>query len=518
MAGSGLTIPESLTPLIEKVGGKQRAALLIVGVVVAASIFGVSRWATAPQWAPAFTNMPMESVSEMTDKLQQSGIPFKLEKGGTEILVNEKDLARARVTLAKDGLPTKGRPGLELFDQPSWGMTDFTQRINYRRALEGELERTIGQMRGVEAAQVHLALHEQSNFRRQDKPANASVVLKTSGTVPPSPEVVQGIAHLVAGSVDGLTSDRVSVIDDSGRLLSEQGENGSLAALSNAQLKMQRDVESYLQSKAQDLINDMVGVGNARVKVNADLNFDRVDRQSQIIDPDRQATATEQRQEVGGVEGTQGASSNMAISYENTKVTESYSGSIGNIRKLSVAVLVNDKISSAATTETSDQTATESIKRTPEELAHIESLVRSAVGADSERGDVVTVISSQFGAEPSLFEERVKEDAAVVESPLAKYQYPILAAIVALVLVIGTLIGFKVFRKKQAEPPALEAKSTHEPRLAAPETVIPLPKVEEEPVFLDFLNRANLQRTVVSTIETKPNVSARAIRIWMKEG
>src|SRR5207237_3655917 len=113
---------------------------------------------------------------QMTDRLDQAGVKYKLERGGADVLVAATDLAKARVALARGGMPNAGRPGLELFDQPSWGMTDFTQRINYRRALEGELERTIGKIRDVQSAEVHLALNETSSFRQAEKPGRASVV------------------------------------------------------------------------------------------------------------------------------------------------------------------------------------------------------------------------------------------------------------------------------------------------------------------------------------------------------
>ncbi|HEY0776457.1 MAG TPA: hypothetical protein VGD56_00700, partial [Gemmatirosa sp.] len=150
-----------LQPAVDRLGGPRRALILLVGLLTAGLVFGVSRWATAPTFVPVFANVPVEQSGKMTDKLGEAGIEYHLEKGGTEIQVKTEDLARARVTLARDGgLPNAGRPGLELFDQPSWGMTDFTQRINYRRALEGELERTIGKMRGIEQAQVHVAMPE----------------------------------------------------------------------------------------------------------------------------------------------------------------------------------------------------------------------------------------------------------------------------------------------------------------------------------------------------------------------
>src|SRR3954466_1035617 len=190
---------DSLSSLFDRIGGPRRALIIVVGLAAAGLIFAVAQWAAEPTWVPAFSGVPLESVSAMTDKLDQASVKYKLERGGADIMVAASDLAKARVALAKGGLPNSGRPGLELFDQPSWSMTDFTQRINYRRALEGELERTIGHMRGIEAAQVHLALHETPSFGTAVTPEEASVVLKVTTDVP-APEVVSGIAHLVASS------------------------------------------------------------------------------------------------------------------------------------------------------------------------------------------------------------------------------------------------------------------------------------------------------------------------------
>src|SRR5215204_7592384 len=198
--------------MFDRIGGARRAMTLAVGVLAVGLIYGVSKWATAPEWVPVLSGLSIETVGTLTDKLDQAGIKYTLERGGADVSVATSDLARARVTLARDGLPTSGRPGLELFDQPSWSMTDFTQRINYRRALEGELERTIGKMRGVDGAQVHIAMQEGTAFRRSDRPIEASVVLKLQSGQQPPADVVQGIAHLVASSVDGLESDRVTIV------------------------------------------------------------------------------------------------------------------------------------------------------------------------------------------------------------------------------------------------------------------------------------------------------------------
>src|SRR5690606_34551544 len=141
------------------------------------------------------------------------------------------------------GIPNGGRPGLEIFDQPAWGMTDFTQRINYRRALEGELERTIREMRRVEAVKVHVAMEEAAGFRRNGRPSEASVVLKLSNGSSPSAEMVQGISHLVASSVDGVEAERVMILDDTGRLLSSPHAADSPAAIASRDLEMRSEVE-----------------------------------------------------------------------------------------------------------------------------------------------------------------------------------------------------------------------------------------------------------------------------------
>src|SRR5918911_149243 len=264
---------ESLQPLLDRVGGPRRAMIIAVGVGSVALIFGLSRWATAPEWVPAYTGVPLELVGKMTDKLDQADIKYRLDRGGADVMVATSDLARARVVLAREGLPSAGRPGLELFDQPSWGMTDFTQRVNYRRGLE---------------------------------------------------------------------SEHVTVVDDGGRLLSEADDPG-VAGLTSHQLNVQREVEGYLETKAQQLVGQIVGAANAKVQVSATINFDKVERATQSVDPDKQATSTEQRSEV--VPGAQGGagSTNTATSYENSRSLETFSGAMGNGKPLWGAVLVNEK-------------------------------------------------------------------------------------------------------------------------------------------------------------------------------
>jgi flagellar M-ring protein FliF len=206
-------MPPAFEQLLARIGGPRRLAFLGVGVIALVAILGVSRWATKPEMIAAFSGVPLENVGKMTDALEAAGVTYQLERGGTDIMVAATDLARARVVLASAGLPSQGRPGMELFDQPSWGMTDFAQKINYRRALEGELERTISTMKGIERAQVHLAIKETQAFRRSsDTPAEASVVVKLRNGQRPEADVVRGISQLVASSIDNLDAQRVAAV------------------------------------------------------------------------------------------------------------------------------------------------------------------------------------------------------------------------------------------------------------------------------------------------------------------
>jgi flagellar M-ring protein FliF len=203
-----------LESLFGRVNGTRQAAIVGVGVAATVAVLALSRWATAPTFVPLYSDVPLESAGAVTDKLTEAGIEFQLERGGSVIKVPSADVAKARVALAREELPGTGRPGLELFDKPTWGMTDFTQKVNYRRALEGELERNIGRMQGVERVQVHLALEDDKLFRSDTRDSKASVTLAMRSGEAPTPSTVRGIASLVAGSVSGLDVNHVVIVDD----------------------------------------------------------------------------------------------------------------------------------------------------------------------------------------------------------------------------------------------------------------------------------------------------------------
>ena len=515
-----------LDALLGRISGSRQALIIAVGVGVTVLVFGVSRWATAPEMVPLYADLPIEAVGTMTDKLTEAGIVYELDRAGNTIRVASGDLPRARVTLARDQVAGGGRPGLELFDKPSWGMTDFTQKVNYRRALEGELERTIGNMRDVDKVQVHLAIEDEQLFKKNERPSKASVTLKMKGGESPRPETVRGIASLVASSVGGLDPQHVTIVDERGQALTMDGD-GTITGLSSRQLAVQREVETHLEQKASALLSNLVGNGNARVQVSASLNFDKVERTIQAIDPARQALATEQRAEVTPSSPAQGAGyATTATSFENTRSVETYSGAIGSLKKITVAVLVADKVERSGTDSVTSIPPT-IIPRTPEELSRIELLVRNALGVDSTRGDMISVVSAPFDM-PALV--NTAGDTLPTPTMVTKIMdnpKPVISIVAIIGLLIMGLLTLKALKAKPAlaadQRPAALPNAQNYPELPASmqmAAAMPAPQEqyieERRPVVLPPIATSAERDQAIATVEQRPDAAIRVARGWIR--
>lgn len=536
-----------LESLTGRLGGARQAMIIAVGVVVTALVFGVSRWATKPTMVPLYADVPVEQVKAMTDKLTEAGITYELDRTGSTIMVQSADLARARVDLAAGTVPNSGRPGLELFDKPTWGMTDFTQKVNYRRALEGELERTISKMKDVKSVKVHLAIEDDQLFKQNERPSKASVTLAMNNSSAPRAEAVRGIASLVASSVGGLEPEHVTIVDERGEALTME-DDGSMAGLTSRQLSVQREAESYLEQKADKLLSSLVGSGNARVQVSASMNFDKVERTVQAVDPDRQAIATEQKAEVTPSNPQQGAGySTTATSYENTRSVENFTGAVGNIKKLTVAVLVADRVvlppaapvpadSAAAAAAAALPPVAPTIEtRTPDELTRIEALVRNALGVDSTRGDMISVVSAPFDMPAPVV--AVKETNPVPTDLLGRIQSnpkPVVAIAALVVLLILALVTVVLLRpkKQQIEAPAvLPAAPAYAELPASTQMQQAMQEMlDEEPMDQMALIEEQRRQIVLppppttpereqamATVDQRPDAALRVVRNWLRQ-
>jgi flagellar M-ring protein FliF len=458
------------------------AGMLILAVVLA-------RRASAPDYVTLFRDLDISGVGDITDRLTKASIPYHLEGQGTEIQVETADAARARVLLAKDGLPASGRPGMELFDRPAWGMTDFTQHITYRRALEGELARTIGTLRGVQRAQVHLGLPEETALTRQQRPAEAAVVVTLAPNTTLSQEQVQGIAQLVSGSVEQLTADHVTVLDDTGRPLT--GDASGSAGLTTHQLDLQQQVEQHLATKVEQLLSSAIGPNDLKVQVAARLNFDQVERSIEAYDTAGKVLQNEQRSSGGGDSATAGQSATVVNNtYVNSRTMEKIVGETGNITRLTVSVMVNTRALKGDGALQADQRAT------------LAQLARNAVGIDSVRGDQLSVVAIPFTdipvAKPVPSAADAKTPGPTMMELVSRLAFPVVAL---LAVVVALLIGWRA-----AKPSRLA--------IAAPNPVSELGAARPDGSFAP----ADAQgRRLATEQNASPDAAARVIRAWLAE-
>ena len=355
----------------------------------------------------------------MSRRLSDKNIPFELTSDGTGILVPADQLDRARLDLASEGMPTSGRLGFELFDKPNWAGSDFAEKVNYQRALEGELERTIQTLSEIEAARVHLVLPPESLFSEQEREAKASVVIKLRGGHL-SDDSVEAITHLVASAVDNLKPENVTLIDAEGGapILARGGGTGRPRAW--------MEEEAALSQRIVATLEPVVGPGKARANVNVEYDSATSDSMQETYDPNGSVILSSQMSTEhvaeAGAEGTPGTPSNVpgkqpapppkpatpadaesqglqteSKTFAVSKIVRHVVQPAGNLKRISAAVLVDD---ATDITDQNGQKVETRRKRSPEEMKQIADLVAAAIGIDSTRGDKVAVENLSFRSLP----------------------------------------------------------------------------------------------------------------------
>ncbi len=436
-----------------------------------------------------YANLAEGDASSVIQWLKDQKIPYKLEGGGKAIHIPADKVYEARIELAGLSIPRGGGVGFEIFDKQSFGLTDFAQKVNYQRALQGELSRTISSLAPVEAARVMLALPEKRVFKDQQKEATASVIVKLGQGQQLKMNQTQGIIHLVANSIEGLDPENVTVIDSNGVVLSPKSSTDPNDPMTPGMSSHQQTMEKRLESRAQSLLDRALGVNNSLVKVTADLDFAQVEKTEEIFDPKSSVPRSEQVSEektttdsgAGGIPGPQsnlqGAAaggsnsknssrSSETINYEISKVVSRTVAPVGSIKSLSVAVLVGDKEVPAAG-EGQEPTTT---PRTAEELLAIENMVTSALGLDTGRGDQIKVVSMPFVDTFSL----ALEDTPVAEPSIYDYLPYVKYGLLALGVIVFYLVLIRPMVKSLQGPKTpyptvgeLEAGLAAEERLIA---------------------------------------------------
>lgn len=375
----------------------QKLSLGFVTVAIIGGLVFLMTFVSRPTYGTLFSNLSPQDASKIVEKLQEKKIPYQLEDNGKTIAVPKEKIYDIRLTLAGEGLPQSSIIGYEIFDRTNLGVSDFVQKLNYRRALEGEIARTILQLEEVEGARVHIVVPEKSIFKEDEKPTTASIVLKLKSGRGLRKESVQGMIHLVASSVEALDPSSVTIVDSRGTLLSEPEKGNSLAAKTATQYELQQKVENYLAAKAQTMLEGVVGSGNARVQVTAELDFRQVDRTLEQYDPDKTAVRSEQVTEEKTAlkdSATPSTRNNTVTNYEVNKAVEHIIEDVGGIKRLSVAAIVNGV---PVEIEKNGKTITEFQPRKQVEMNQLSELVKRAVGYDSNRQDEVSVLNLPFG-------------------------------------------------------------------------------------------------------------------------
>ncbi|GAB5521592.1 MAG: flagellar basal-body MS-ring/collar protein FliF [Rhodothermales bacterium] len=382
---------DNIRDFLSRLSSGQKAML---GLVVAGSIVALSSLVylnSQPSYALLFGNLQPDDANLIVEALREEGVGFDLKDQGSSIYVPRERVHELRLRFASEGLASDGIQGYELFDGSTIGMTDFMQKVNLKRATEGELARTIANLRQVEMARVHLVLPERSPFRETQIDPSASVQLKLSRGAQLSSAQVEAIVALVGGAVEGLSPSQVTVLDMQSNLLSNPDAGSEETQVTSAQLRFQRDKETYLAGKAQSMLDAVLGDANAIVRVSVELDFSRGFTQRSIIDPESATVRSEERQE----SDFQGDEESASVrNYELNETVERIEKSVGDIAYLTVSVILNQKILPVLGDDADAQPQTE--EYTADELTEIEAIVKNAVGFNVQRGDQFAISQTQF--------------------------------------------------------------------------------------------------------------------------
>lgn len=393
-------------------------ALLFMGFAV--GIIGVAHWVRKPEYGLLYTDLGQKEASEVISVLQSNDVPYKIKSGGT-ILVPSNMIHEARMNLAKDGLPS-GIVGFELFDEVKFGMSNLAQKVNYRRALQGELSKALSHLDGVEWARIQIVIPEPSLFIEEETPSTASVIIKMKNGRRIKPLQLSGITHLVSASVEGLTPDNITITDNFGNLLS-QADDSTITGIVSSQLDLRRKIEDYYSAKALSMVEKITGQGKAIVKISADLDFKQINEKQIEYDNENKVpishTITSQSTEMPQANGGEGGGKSSkekeekeTTQYALSKVERAISNYGAQIKRLTVAVLVDGTYEEV----TEDGKVVRNfIKRPTSELNQIASIVKKSIGLDetAPRNDTFEIQCIQFKSLSPVFvdlESIAKED------------------------------------------------------------------------------------------------------------
>ena len=439
----------------ESLPASRKLTILAAAGITLLSIALAVVFINQPEYKVLYTNLSAEDAGQITARLQEKKIPYQLSSSGDMISVPSEKVSELRLELAASGLPKGGGVGFEIFDTKNLGVTEFVQQLNYQRALQGELTRTINSLDEIQQSRVHLVIPKKSLFSEDQKKPTASVIVRLKNGRNLSDPQINGIAHLVSSSIEGMSPRDVMIVDSSGKVLSKVNEGGELAQLSNSQIEYKKNVEKELTSRITSMLEKVVGEGKAVVRIAADLDFRVMEKTEEKFDSEEPAIRSVQRsqEKSGSISGGAGESSvattarqaapprpagsnreksDETINYEISRTVNKTVMPVGDVKKISIAVLVDGNYVK------NDKGAEEYQPRPEKELTALEDLVKKSAGFDAKRGDQVVVSNVAFkkvdlGAEMG---EKSWLDKIMPFMPLVRY--------LVMMVVIGLVALFVV--------------------------------------------------------------------------
>jgi len=507
---------------------------------------------TSPSMEVLYSDLDTADSTRITAQLQTMGAKYQLKQGGKEILISAKDVTRVRLELAEQGMGGSVL-GYELFDKSeAIGATSFMQNVNYIRALEGELSRTIESLNSVKGARIHLVMPKRELFSRKKQEPSASVFLRMRGATRLSSEQISAVQHLVAAAVPSLTPKHISVIDNKGKLLAGGFEDtDGMGAVSSKIDEKNRILENRLAKTLEELIEKSVGFGHVRAEVNAEMDFDRISTNEERYDPEGQVVrSTQSIEETSSSKDTDGSpsvtvgtnlpdanqdsgdnqSSSAAenrteetVNFEISKKVINHIREAGTIKKLSVAVLVDYEH------KLNEEGVRTAIKRSPEEMELLANLVKGAIGYDADRGDQIEIVQMVFKDSINV-EEQLDQFFGLSKNDLLRVAEMLVLGIVAL-LVILLVIRPLISRAFEANTAAAQAESERlladqspdAPALAGPGGVLATSDMDVEEEFEELIDidrvegriKASSVKKIGEIVDKHPEAALSLIRTWM---
>lgn len=532
----------------------QKLSIIAAAIAVIVSAMVLIIWANKPTYKTLYSNLSSEDAAQVIEKLKEQRIPYKIKDNGKTIEVPQNTVYETRLSLAREGVPKGGGAGFELFDRTSFGVTEFVQNVNYQRALQGELARTISSIEEVKEARVHLTIPKDRLFISEESEAKAAIILNLNGEI--DRNQVKAIASLVAGAVKGLRLENVQIVDTKGRLLSDfLDENNLGVMLSQTQLEYIKKRESYLKAKVASILDNVLGPNNAVVQVSLEMDFDKQEVTKEEYDPNP-VLRSQQVSEIGSKnfkevpQGVPGVQSNLAepditgrdVTSEYNKSDETQNFEVGKtvtrqfkspgtIKRLTVAVVVNDKL---IFEDVDGKRISKYVPRSSEEITNIKNIVANAVGLNENRGDLIQVSNVSFDTSDTGYQLADAKKQMYIDYALKFGKY-----FVALLIFI--LFYFLVFRRIMKK--LAEVKETRYGTLAAvgglgkqegldllvgDETKFPktLEELEREieseldesaPMDVDTVKTKVMLKKIEEAANEDPLVVANLIKAWMKD-